>query len=147
MPSGIDLVPYDILFERLRRKLAPVLIMEMLPLGIHDLNIREPKQFHLIFDDNWGDEDEYRTHLLTNCGMLPIFGGNYRQVFGVPRKIWPRSDGGWVDHYFYELEKSIGNERFNKLLNTTKDSQYPFDALEIQGEFDSNEAKWKAVLK
>lgn len=142
LPSGIELVPYDALFERIRRRMTRVLIMEIMPSGTDDLPVREPARFNIVMDDDFGTRDDYLTTLWTSTGMIPIFNGHYRQVFGVPRKIWPLSKERWVDNYFYEYRKHLGDAAFADLLLQARAHHLPFDAFEIRGEFDSNTHKW-----
>lgn len=143
LPAGIELITYDSLFKRLRNKMKPVLILDLMPLSSFDSKISEPTQFRLVLDDDGGYLDEYHTCLLTTKGFFRIRSGIYKQVFGIPRKILPYDNGRWVDNYFYELRAKLKSSEFEDLMNELKTKNLPFEGLEIKGYFDSNNSEWK----
>lgn len=143
LPRGINLMPFDTLFERFRSGFSPAFVLQVLP---HDAGgAREPQKFFQMLDEYAGFDYAVLT-VVHSSGWARVPKGNYRHVFGVPRKIWPMGEGRFREFYEYELRERIGPDALARTLEEAKEFGYPYEALELSGEFLSEDARWGDVV-
>ena len=147
LPPGIEIVPYDSLFERFRRTVPKVVVVDLLAPDANSIGgIREPGRFQGLFDE-YDISDNAIFKIITTSGWIRMLSGRYRQVFGIPRKLWPIGGNRLGDYYHRELRERVGEANFPKVIETMRAASWPWFAYDIEGEFDTENARWTAGVK
>ncbi len=142
LPRGVSVIPYDDLFERFRAGLGRAFIVEAVP--SHNQNFREPDKFFLMCDEY--DLFDYAVlKIMTSSRWIRVPRGDYRQVFGVPRQLWPLGQSKFQEYYDYEIRKLAGDERAETIFREAKESGTPLQATELRGEFLSDGGRWGRI--
>lgn len=99
--------------------------------------------FQLVVDE-YGPGDHPVVRVLTNQAWPSIAEGDYRLVYGIPRRMWQFGDT-LNEHYYYELLATLGEKDFQELLDAYKAANAePLHAYEIEGHFNPDGAYWEA---
>ncbi len=113
---------------------------------MRSISLKEPRKLDLTFEKR--STGKYVCRAKIKKGKISIPAGEYRLIYGVPRKLWPSPSpsGGivLVENYEYELMTVMEKGFLKKVMADYQKLGWSCrEALEIRGQFDPKDACWK----
>lgn len=107
---------------------------------------KEPRKLELAFEERATGKHLCKVKMRGRRISIPE--GEYRLVYGVPRKLWPvpSPKGGiiLVENYEYELNTVMKEGFLKKVMADYKKLDWGRrEALEIKGQFDPENGSWE----
>ena len=112
--------------------------------------MKEPK--NLTGKIGYVEYDGESLKVFTKEGIVKVTSGNYKLVYGVPRKMWPvptpNRGIGFKENYEYELRKKMDPKIFQSMVDDYKKANLQLlEAYEIEGYFDPDGTYWHKGAK
>lgn len=109
-------------------------------------SLKEPRKLELTFEKRSKGKNVCKAKIRREKISIPA--GEYRLIYGVPRKLWPTPSpkGGivLVENYEYELNSVMEKGFLKKVMSDYQKLGWGYrEALEIKGQFDPANACWK----
>lgn len=147
LPSGGMWHGYETLFHGHSHVSVPTLLLQAMPETARGSGVAEPRPLDMQWSE--GIDDHRATRIVTSRGEIPLYSGRYRQVFGVPRLLWPLDESRWAEGYLSERRRILGERATEAMLIEARRRGMPHRLLEIEGDFDSERRVWcrKPLLK